>query len=152
MRRGLVLAGVVYLLTVGLGFAQEHYTDGPVWEVSFYRTTPGHFDDYMTFLRGNFLPSTGEGKKQGLVLDFKVYVKAPTGPEDWDVAVAILYPSYGKALDYSQADVDKWKAIESTQYGTNDEAKQREMTAKRFELREYLGTSYMREVNLKPLP
>jgi len=152
MRRGLILAGVLCLVAAGFGFAQEHFTEGPVWEVSFYRTTPGHWDDYMQFLRENFLPSSTEAKKQGLVLDFKVYVKAPTDPKDWDVAVATLYSSAGKALDYSKADEDKWKAIDAKQYKTEDEKKQREMTEKRLKMRDYLGTSYMREINLKPMP
>ena len=37
-------------------------------------------------------------------------------------------------------------------YKTQDEKKQREMTDMRFNLRTYLGTSYLREVNLKPMP
>ena len=111
MRRALVLAAFLCLVAVGVGFAQEHFTEGPVWEVSFYRTTPAHFDDYMKFLRENFLATSMEAKKQGLILDFKVYVKTPTGPQDWDVAVAELYSSFGKAMDYSKADEDKMKAI-----------------------------------------
>jgi hypothetical protein len=63
-----------------------------------------------------------------------------------------LYPSFGKALDYSKADEDKWKAIEAKQYQTGDEKKQSEMTEVRFTMREYLGTTYMREINLKPMP
>ncbi len=81
-----------------------------------------------------------------------MYVKTPKGAGDWDVAVATLYPSFGTALDYSKADEDKWKAIESKQYKTDDEQKQREMTDVRFTLREYLGTSHLREINLKPMP
>jgi hypothetical protein len=146
------LAAFLCLVAVGVGFAQEHFTEGPVWEVSFYRTTPGHFDDYMKFLRENFLPTSMEAKKQGLILDFKVYVKTPTGPQDWDVAVAELYSSFGKAMDYSKADEDKMKAIEAMHYKTQDEKKQREMTDMRFNLRTYLGTNYVREVNLKPMP
>lgn len=152
MRRAVIVAGVLCLVAAATGYAQEHYTEGPVWEVSHYRTAPGHFDDYMTFLRQNFLASSEEAKKQGLILDYKVYVKAPEGEGDWDVAVATLYPSFGKALDYSKADEDKWKAIESKQYKTDDEQKQREMTDVRFTLREYLGTSHLREINLKPMP
>ena len=152
MRRAIIVAGVLCLVAAATGYAQEHYTEGPVWEVSHYRTAPGHLDDYMTFLRQNFLPSSEEAKKQGLILDYKVYVKTPKGAGDWDVAVATLYPSFGKALDYSKADEDKWKAIESKQYKTDDEQKQREMTEGRFTLREYLGTSYMREINLRPMP
>jgi len=38
------------------------------------------------------------------------------------------------------------------QYKTDDEKKQSEMTEVRFTMREYLGTTHMREINLKPMP
>ena len=152
MRRAAILAGILCLVAVGTGYAQEHFTEGPVWEVSHYRTTPGHFEDYMSYLRQNFLPSSEEAKKQGLILDYRVFVKAPEGAGDWDVAVATLYSSFGKALDYSKADEDKWKAIEAKQYKTDDEQKQREMTDARFSYREYLGTTHLREITLRPMP
>lgn len=151
MRRALILAGVLCLLAVGIGFAQEHYTEGPVWVVEFYRTTPGHWDDYMQYLRETWLPTSTEAKKQGLVLDFKVYLKDPTGPQDWDVAFATLHANFAK-FDYNKGDEDKWKAISAKHYKTEDEKKQREMTEKRLKMRDYLGTSYMREVSLKPIP
>ena len=80
--RALLSVVALSLLLGGVAFAQEHWTEGPVWEVSFYRTTPGHFDDYMKYLRQNYLPQSDEAKKQGLVLDRKVFVKDPTGPDD----------------------------------------------------------------------
>lgn len=63
--RFIATIAVLSLLLGGVAAAQEHWTEGPVWEVSFYRTTPGHFDDYMKYLRQNFLPQNAEGKKQG---------------------------------------------------------------------------------------
>ena len=138
------------LLLGGAAVAQEHWTEGPVWEISFYRTTPGHFDDYLKYLRRNVLPPTEEGKKQGIILDQKVYVKAPTGPEDWDIAFATLHKNMA-ALDYS-AELDKRsKAVAEKHYKTADEEKQREMAKPRLEWRTYLGTQLVREVTLKPL-
>ncbi|MGZ5427073.1 MAG: hypothetical protein ACXWE1_07665, partial [Thermoanaerobaculia bacterium] len=70
----------------------------------------------------------------------------------WDIAIATLYPSFGKALDFNQGDDDKRKAIAEKQFKTKDEAKQRETIAPRFAMRDALGTRYLREVTLKPLP
>jgi len=138
------------LLLGGVAAAQDHWTEGPVWEVSFYRTTPGHFDDYLKYLRQNVLPQTEESKKQGLVLDRKVFVKAPTGPDDWDIAFATLYKNMA-ALDYN-AEIDKkGKAIGEKHYKTADEDKQREMAKPRLEWRTFLGTQLVREVTLKPM-
>ena len=43
------------------------------------------------------------------------------------------------------------KKIQENHYKTTDEDKMDEMTSKRFAMRTYVGTKYLREVNLKPL-
>ncbi len=131
--------------------AQEHYTEGNVRVVSFYRTKPGQFDNYMKYLRANFLPMQEEAKKQGLIVGYAVLLNTPADEDDWDVAIAILHKSFGDALDYNQADEDKMKKIQENHYKTSDEEKMNEMSAKRFDMRTYLGTKHLREVNLKPL-
>jgi hypothetical protein len=55
-------------------------------------------------------------------------------------------------MDFNQADDDKRKAIAESQFKTKDEAKQRDIIAPRFAMRDALGTRYLREVTLKPLP
>jgi hypothetical protein len=152
MKRFIATVAVVCLASAGIALAQEHWTEGPVWSVSFYRTTPGHFDDYMKYLRTHYIVTTAEAKKQGLILDSKVFVKTPADSNDWDVGIATLYSSYGKALDYNSGDDAKSKAIQSQHFKTPDQEKQREMTAPRFEMRKALGTTYTREVNLRPMP
>lgn len=138
-------------VAASLAFAQEHYTEGLVREVSFYKTKQGQFDEYMKYLRANFIPQQEEAKKQGLIVGYQVMVSTPSSADDWDVAIVTLYKSYGVALDYNQGDEDKMKAISTKHFKTMDEQKQREMTAKRFDMREYKGTRYIREVTLKPM-
>jgi hypothetical protein len=132
--------------------AQEHYTEGPVWAVNYIRTRPGKFDEYLKYLRSTYLVSAGEAKKQGLILDTKFLLNTPRDANDWDIAIATLYPSFAKALDFNQGDDDKRKAIAEKQFKTKDEAKQQEMIAPRLFMRDALGTRYLREVNLRPLP
>jgi hypothetical protein len=132
--------------------AQEHYTEGPVWAVNYLRTKPGRYDDYMKYLRSTYLVSSGEAKKQGLILDTKILLNTPRDANDWDIAIATLYPSFAKAMDFNQADDDKRKAIAEKQFNTKDQAKQQEAIAPRFAMRDALGTRYMREVTLKPMP
>jgi hypothetical protein len=142
---------VLSLLLGGVTLAQEHWTEGPVWQIQFYRTTPGHFDDYLKYIRQNYMPQSEEGKKAGLILDTKVFVKNPTNPQDWDIAFATLYKNMA-ALDYS-AEVDKKnKAIAEKHYKTADEDKQRDMIKPRFEWRTPVGSDLVREVTLKPMP
>ncbi len=141
----------VCILTASPTFAQENYTEGNVREVNFYRTKQGKFDEYMKYLRANFLPQQEEAKKQGMIVGYQVMIKTPATADDWDVAIVTLHKSYGAALDYNQSDEDKMKAIVSKHFKTMDEQKQREMTAKRFDMRDFKGTSYLREVTLKPM-
>lgn len=139
-------------LTASYSFAQDNYTEGLVREVSFYKTRQGQFDEYMKYLRANFLPQQEEAKKQGLIAGYQVLLSTPSSADDWDVAIVTLYKSFGAALDYNQGDDDKMKAIATKHYKTQDEQKQREMGAKRFEMRDFKGTRYLREVTLKPMP
>ena len=148
----LYVAAVVSCLAAPAALAQEHFTEGPVWECSSYRTKPGHFDDYMKYLRENALPASQERKKAGLILDQKLYLHVPANPTEPDLLVCTLQPNFGKALDYNATDDAKGKDIAAKHYKTADEQKQRDMAAKRIEFRDFLGTSYYREVNLKPLP
>jgi hypothetical protein len=131
--------------------AQEHYTEGYVREVSFYRTKPDHFEDYMKYLRANFLPQQEEAKKQGLIMGYSVLINVPSSPDDWDVAIITLHKNFGTALDYNQGDDAKMKAIAAKHFNTTDEKKQQEVTGKRLDLREFRGTRFYREVALKPL-
>jgi hypothetical protein len=153
MKRPASLAlALVSCLAAAPALAQEHWTEGPVWEVSTYRTKPGKFDDYLKYLRGSYLVTTAEEKKQGLILDSKVFIKSTQdGPNDWDICIATLYPSFAKALDFNAGDEGKMKAIAEKHFKTKDEQKQREMASPRFQWRDYISTTYVREVTLKPL-
>src|SRR5712692_6979569 len=86
------------LLTPAL-FAQEHYTEGPVWRIQLIRVKPTQFDAYLTSLRQSTKPLIEEQKKQGIIMDYKVFLKQTKNtPEDWDICVAIEYKNYA-AMD-----------------------------------------------------
>ena len=146
------ILSVYFLVFFSAGtFAQEHFTLSAVRTVSFYRTSPGQFDNYMKYLRANFLPTQEEAKKQGLIIGYSVLLNVPSSEDDWDVAIVTLNKSFGDALDYNQDEADKMKKIQENHYKTTDKDKMDEMTSKRFEMRTYMGTKYFREVSLKPL-
>lgn len=131
--------------------AQEHWSEGPVWECAAYRSNPGMFDTYMEYVRSHATAINAEAKKQGLILDFKTFVKAPANPNDWDFMTCTAFESFARALDYNQADEEKFDAISAKHWSTADEAKQRELSSTRLGMRTFLGTTLMREVNLRPM-
>ena len=144
------LAAASLLWTSGAAVAQEHWTEGPVWECSSYRTNPGQFDTYLNWIRAHSEPINAEAKKQGLIMDFKTFVKPPRDQNDYDVLFCTLHSSFGKALDYNKGDDDKFDAISAAHWATADNDKQAQMSAPRLEMRKYLGTDYVREVTLRP--
>lgn len=145
---GLVAASLLW--TSGAAVAQEHWTEGPVWECSSYRTNPGQFDNYINWIRAHSEPINAEAKKQGLIVDYKTFVKPPRDANDYDVLFCTLHSSFGKALDYNKGDDDKFDAISAAHWATADDDKQAQMSAPRLAMRTYLGTDYVREVTLRP--
>ena len=144
------LAAAALALTSVSAVAQEHWTEGPVWECSSYRTNPGQYDTYLKFIRAHSEVINAEAKKQGLILDYKTFVKPPRDANDYDVLFCTLYPNFARALDFSQGDEDKFDAISAAHWATADEDKQQELSSPRLEMRKYLGTEYVREVTLRP--
>jgi hypothetical protein len=85
------------------------------------------------------------------VLDQKIYMHVPANPTEPDVLLCTLHKNFAKALDYNATDDARGKEIAAQHWKTADEQKQRDMSAQRLEFRDFLGTSYWREVNLKPM-
>jgi hypothetical protein len=97
---GLLLLLVVVAPAV---VAQEHYTEGPVWRIQLIRVKPTKMDAYLTSLQQSTKPFVDEQKKQGLVTDYKIFLKqTKNSPEDWDICVAIQYKNWA-ALDGAAA-------------------------------------------------
>ena len=96
MKKLIWTLAVVTLFTLG-AFAQEHYTEGPVWAVTTIRVKPAHMDDYLTALRREIKPFWDEAKRQGVIMDWKVFLKeTKNNPQDWDVALAVLYRNHAQ--------------------------------------------------------
>ena len=151
MRKLVVLAIACGVLVPGLAVAQEHITQGPMWECSGYRTKPGQYSNYMEFLRTHYLPMTEAGKEAGLIVDYKVFVQPPSDPNDWNILICTLYEDAGAAMDFNADNDKKWDELAAAHYKTDDEDEQMETLSSRFEMRTFTGTNYVREVTLKAL-
>lgn len=144
------LLAAAMLLAAGNAVAQEHWVEGPVWQCSAYQTNPGMFDTYLKWIRAHAEVTNAEAKKQGLILDYKTFVKTRDSADDYDVLFCTLFSSYGKALDFNQGDDDKFDAISAAHWATPDEDLQTEKSKPRLEMRKFMGTTYHREVTLRP--
>ena len=124
--------------------AQEHYTEGPLWRVSLVRVKPNKMDDYLASLRQATKPLLDEEKRNGTILDYKIFLKETNnGPQDWDIALAIEYKNHA-ALDGLAA---KGEAARDKILGGKRQAQ--EVGEKRQEIRELLSSELMQEITLK---
>ena len=125
-------------------FAQEHYTEGPVWRVQLIRVKPNQMDAYLSSLRQSTKPLVEEQKKAGVVMDYKIFLKETKNtPEDWDICVAIEYKNHA-AMDGLAA---KGEAARDKILGSKQAAQQ--LGEKRAEIREIISSELMQEIFLK---
>src|SRR5580765_6188869 len=109
---------VVTLLTALSTYAQNpNYDAGPVWRVTYFHIKPGQSEAFWKDIRENMKPVYADFKKEGLITDYKVWTNLTTDhPDDWDVAVGILFPNYA-ALDTVDA---KAATLAAKHYGSRD--------------------------------
>lgn len=137
------LAAFLLLLAPAV-LAQEHYTEGPVWRVQLIRVKPGHMDEYLTSLRQSTKPLIEEEKRQGMIMDYKVFFKETKhNPDDWDICVAVEFKNYA-AMDGLAA---KGEAARDKILGGKQAALQ--LNQKRTDIREIISSELMQEIFLK---
>jgi len=125
-------------------FAQEHYTEGPVWRIQLIRVKPTHMDDYLASLRKSTKPIMEEEKKQGIVMDYKVFLKeTKNNPEDWDICVAVQFKNHA-AMDglAEKGEMMRDKILGGKKQG-------QELAEKRVEIREIISSELLQEIYLK---
>jgi hypothetical protein len=133
---------VVMLLSALPIYAQSpNYDVGPVWRVTYYHVKPGQSEAFWKDIREHMKPVYADFKKEGLISDYKMWLNDTTDrPDDWNVAVAILYPNYA-ALDGLDA---KGATIAAKHYGSRDAMI--EAGKKRNDLRDVVASKLAREV------
>ena len=132
------------LVCVFSAIAQEHYTEGPVWRVTLIRVKPTQMDAYLTTLRQSTKPIYEEMKRQGTIVDYKVFLKETKHtPEDWDIAIAVEYKNHA-AMDGLAA---KGEALRDKIIGGKQPAQA--LAEKRVEMRETVSSELLQEITLK---
>jgi hypothetical protein len=99
---------------------------------------------YLSSLRQSTKPLIEEEKRQGVIVDYKIFLKeTKANPEDWDIAVAIEYKNHA-AMDGLAA---KGEAARDKILGGKQAAQQ--LGEKRSEIREIVSSDLMQEIFLK---
>jgi hypothetical protein len=139
------LFSVALLLGVcGLALANDRpYTEGSVIEVSYIRTKPGMFEEYLKWVATQRKALMEEMKKAGIILNYGIYAAAPRNPQDPDVILTVEYKNMA-AFDNLQ---DKVDPIDAKVFGSIQASEQANID--RGKLRDVLGSELVRELRLK---
>jgi len=135
------LLAVMLLSALPMYAQNPNYDVGPVWRVTYYHVKPGQSEAFWKDIREHMKPVYADFKKEGLISDYKMWLNDTTDhPDDWNVAVAILFPNYA-ALDGLDA---KGATIAAKHYGSRDAMI--EAGKKRNDLRDIVASKLAREV------
>ena len=107
------------------------------------KVKPGMGDEYLKSLAKTLKLSLEEGKKQNLIVDYKILLGGAATPQDFDVLVMVESKNMA-ALDNGR---EKFDPIARKTIGTTDQ--QQAIQVKRLDIREIVGTKLMREITLK---
>lgn len=120
------------------------YHEGPVWDIAFIKAKAGMEDRYMTFLADDWKREQEALKKAGYILDYKVIVTEPHGPQDFNVMLMTEF----KDLATMEANSDKMEALGQQLVG--GQAKMESGYMDRASYREVMGGRLGREIILAP--
>ena len=140
----LLLAAILTISTSVTRAQEDHaYTQGPVVIVSFVRTEPGMFDEYLRYLDVTYKRLMEEYKRQGIITDYAIFQALPRDPNDADLILTVTYKNMA-AFDDLQARADP--AVKQI-FGSLPKAAS--ASADRDKLRKQLGSQMVRQLILR---
>jgi hypothetical protein len=140
----LLITAVLALSTAAIRAQEDHaYTQGTVTIVSFIRTEPGMFEEYLRYLASTYKKLMEEQKKQGTITDYAVYQALPRDPQDADLILTVTYKNMA-AFDGLQARVDP--VVKQT-FGSLPKAAS--AAVDRGKMRKEIGSQLVRQLILK---
>jgi hypothetical protein len=139
------LAGLfAFIAVTGVSVAADQpYQDGPVTMVSSIRTLPGMHDTYLRFLATTYRTNMEAAKKEGIILDYRVYETSPRSPDEPNVYLTVTYKNMA-AFDGLD---ERMEPIMQRSFG--DEAARSAAAIDREKMRRQVGQEMIREVVFK---
>ena len=140
----LLLAAILTISTSVTRAQEDHaYTQGQVVVVSFVRTEPGMFEEYLRYLDTTYKKLMDEYKKEGVITDYAVFNAIPRDAQDADLILTVTYKNMA-AFDDLQARSDP---VVKQVFGSLPKAAT--ASADREKMRKQLGSQVVRQLVLK---
>jgi hypothetical protein len=129
--------------------AYEIYTDyapsKEVWNVTLVKVNPNRIDDYLEGLEQTWQSGCDISKKQGTVLDCFVYVSETAANRDFNMILAMKYPS-AAALD---PNAEQFKAFQAEMRAKLAEDKQDKLVEGYEDFRTFFNEQNFRRIEFK---
>ena len=130
------------IATVAAAQDAKPYKEGTVTALSYIRTKPGMFDEYMKFLDTSYKALMEANKKEGLIVRYAVYSASPRSPQEPDLILAITYPNWAAFDKTAEGDAIAAKVVGSSSV-------QSKGMIDREAMRQVLGGEIVQELILK---
>lgn len=144
MKKTLCLAAAVIglsLVAPATVSAQVPYSEGVVERVVLFHVNAGHNDAFIADLKANLVPIWDDQKKDGLILDYHIFINTTTsGPDDWTLGFSIIYKNMA-SLDGL---ADKAYEVRMKHYG--DHAAEQKVLEKRADNGHVVNSMLLREI------
>jgi hypothetical protein len=139
------LAGLfAFIAVTGVSVAADQpYQDGPVTMVSSIRTLPGMHDTYLRFLATTYRTNMEAAKKEGIILEYRVYETSPRSPDEPNLYLTVTYKNMA-AFDGLD---ERMEPIMQRSLG--DQAARSAAAIDREKMRRQVGQEMIREVVFK---
>lgn len=139
------LAGLFAFVAMGgtATAADRPYQEGPVTVVSSLRTLPGMHDAYLRYLATTYRTNMEASKKEGIILDYRVYETTPRTADEPNIYLTVTYKNMA-AMDGLD---ERLEPIMQRSFG--DDAARSKAAIDREKMRRPIGQEMIREVVFK---
>jgi hypothetical protein len=86
-----VFLALLFCLSATAQVQEAPYNQETVWTMTFVRTEPGRFDDYINNLNGLWKKANEEAMKDGTVISYKIISSNATREDDWNLLLMVEY-------------------------------------------------------------
>jgi hypothetical protein len=113
---------------------------GPVWSVSMIDVEDGQFENYMTWLNGQWRSNQAFAKQQGWILDYHILSNQDRRPGEPDLYLVTTYKDEPTAAEIDRRDAIMLKRMQTTAAGADQQS------AARGTMRKQMGSMTLREM------
>jgi hypothetical protein len=140
MKKLLVTAAATAALWCTPAQAQRSYELGALWNISMIDVEDGQFENYMTWLDGQWKANQKFAKQQGWLLDYHILSNDNNRPGEPDLYLITRYADYPSRAEIKRRDAMMLQRMQKTPQVLDQES------GARVKMRTQMGSMLLREL------